>query len=114
MPLRPSSMSTRVTDETLDRVVQLVLESADPKQIIVFGSHSRDDASPDSDLDLIIILPHVESRFREMVRLRRALAPVRMPIDVLVYSEDDVRSRGDWLGTALHEALQHGKVIYAG
>jgi hypothetical protein len=29
-------------------------------------------------------------------------------------AEDDVRTRGDWLGTELHEALQHGKVIYVG
>jgi predicted nucleotidyltransferase len=107
-------MSAPAADETLDRVVQLLLEASRPSRIILFGSRARGEETPDSDLDLVVILPRVENHFREMVRLRRALAPVRMPIDVLVYSEDDVRARGGWLGTALHDALQHGKVIYAG
>jgi uncharacterized protein len=48
-----------------------------------------------------------------MVKLRRALTPVRMPIDILVYSEADVAARAQYVGTALYDALQEGRVLYA-
>jgi uncharacterized protein len=67
----------------------------------------------DSDVDLVVVEREVPSGYEEMVRLTRALAPLRMPIDVLVYSEADVAEKGEWLGTALHSALLEGEVLYA-
>jgi predicted nucleotidyltransferase len=101
------------TSEFIDRAVRLLVEAASPQKIILFGSVARGEQSRDSDLDFVVILPFVSNYFSEMVRLRRALKDIRMPIDVLVYSEDDVRVRGSWPGTALHEALQTGRVLYA-
>jgi uncharacterized protein len=89
--------------------VSLLVDAAQPQEIILFGSHARGEQTEDSDLDVIVILDKVSNRFDEMVRLRRALSPVKMPVDVLVYSEED---RGQWLGTILHEALQEGHVLY--
>ncbi len=99
--------------DVLDQVVRLLVDAAQPKKIILFGSYARGEQAPDSDLDLLVVLPHVPDRFTEMVRLRRALKPIRMSIDILVYSEDDLRTRGHFLGTALYEALREGKVLYA-
>jgi predicted nucleotidyltransferase len=96
----------------LKEVVRLLVDAAKPAKIILFGSYARDKQHADSDLDLVVILPEVSSRFHEMVRLRRALAPIPMAIDVLVYSKRDVQERGHFLGTPLYEALQHGKVLY--
>ena len=98
--------------DTLDEIVRLLVDSAHPSKVILFGSYARGTQTPDSDLDLAVILPKVASRFDEMVRLRRALGPIPMAIDVLVYSEEDVRKRGGFLGTALYEALQNGRILY--
>jgi hypothetical protein len=40
------------------------------------------------------------------MRLRRVMTPVRMPIDILVYSEANVATRTHYVGTALYDALQ--------
>ncbi len=104
---------TRPTSETIDRAVRLLVEAVHPQKIILFGSFARGDETPDSDVDLVVILPSVDNHFSEMVRLRRTLREIRMPIDVLVYSDEDVRTRGTWSGTALHEALHTGRVLYA-
>lgn len=101
------------TSELIDLAVRLLVEAACPQKIILFGSVARGEENRDSDLDFVVILHSVSNRFSEMVRLRRVLKDIRMPIDVLVYSEDDVRVRGSWPGTALHEALQTGQVLYA-
>jgi len=82
-----------------------------PVRVILFGSHARGDAGPRSDLDFAVIEPHVSSRHAEMVRLRRALAGLRVPIDVLVYSDAQVAEWGEVPGTVLHAALSEGRVL---
>jgi predicted nucleotidyltransferase len=64
---------TRPTSETIDRAVRLLVEAVHPQKIILFGSFARGDETPDSDVDLVVILPSVDNHFSEMVRLRRTL-----------------------------------------
>jgi predicted nucleotidyltransferase len=49
MPMRPDL----VPPELLERVVRYF----DPEAVILFGSHARGDAGPDSDYDLLVVLP---------------------------------------------------------
>jgi predicted nucleotidyltransferase len=39
------------------------------KQVVLFGSWARGDAHPESDIDLLVVLDEVESRWREMKRM---------------------------------------------
>ena len=96
----------------IDAAVRTLAEVALPERIIMFGSYARGDAREDSDLDLLVIERDVEDRAREMVRLRRALRPLRIPVDVLVYSAADVARWGNQPGSVLYWALREGKVIY--
>ena len=107
-----SQQVTPLTSELIEGVVARLREVANPRTIILFGSYSRGEETPGSDLDLVVILPEVHNHVYEMVRLRHALIDIDMPIDVLVYSESDVATRGAWPGTALHEALATGQVLY--
>ncbi len=95
------------------RIVEILVDAAHPTKVILFGSHARGDSHVDSDVDLVVVERDVPSRYEEMVRLTQALAPLRMPIDVLVYSEADVAEKGEWLGTALRSALLEGEGLYA-
>ena len=49
-----------------------------------------------------------------MVRLRRSLRGIDAPIDVLVYSEEQASAWGQVPGTAIHDALQEGRVLSGG
>ncbi len=92
--------------------VRALAEAARPERIVLFGSYARGDAQEDSDLDLLVIESEVADRAREMVRLRRVLRPLRIPVDVLVFSSDDVARWGDQPGSALYWALREGKSVY--
>ena len=62
------------TDQNIERAASRLAETAgSPVRVILFGSHARDDARPGSDLDFLVIEPHVSDRHAEMVRLRSAL-----------------------------------------
>ena len=65
-----------------------------------------------SDLDLLVVLSTVSDRHAEMVRLQRALAPLRIPVDVLVCSQRDIEEWGHVRGTALYPALKEGVILY--
>jgi uncharacterized protein len=101
-----------LTTEKLDAAIRLLSEAAGPARIVLFGSYARGDAREDSDLDLLVIEPLVEDRAKEMVRLRRVLRPLRIPADILVYSEEEVARWGGQPGSALYWALHEGKVVH--
>ncbi|MCU0836312.1 MAG: nucleotidyltransferase domain-containing protein [Chromatiaceae bacterium] len=93
-------------------VVNALAEAARPERIVLFGSYARGDARDDSDLDLLVIESEVADRAREMVRLRSVLRPLRIPVDVLVFSSDDAARWGDQPGSALYWALWEGETVY--
>lgn len=98
---------------TVDRaVLALLLAAPNAEQIFLFGSHARGDADEGSDLDFLVIESTVENRAQEMVRLRRALRPLRVPVDILVYSRDEVNRWGQQSGSALYWALREGRVMH--
>ncbi len=101
-----------MTPEQITAAVKRIADAAQPEQILIFGSHARGEARDDSDLDLLVIETDVADRAAEMVRLRRALRPLRIPVDLLVYSRSDVERWGNQPGSALFWALREGKVMY--
>jgi predicted nucleotidyltransferase len=74
-----------IDQATIERAVDSLLEAApDGSRVILFGSHARGDARPDSDLDFLVIEPRVADHRAEMVRLHHVLQPMRVPVDVPV------------------------------
>jgi predicted nucleotidyltransferase len=67
---------------------RLAAAARQPARVLLFGSHARGDAGPDSDLDFLVIERDVPNRHAEMVRLGREVASLGVPIDVLVVSEE--------------------------
>ncbi len=53
--------------ECLPEAVQRIARQFDPPRIILFGSWARGDARPDSDIDLLVVLPPVENKRRAAI-----------------------------------------------
>lgn len=101
-----------ITQPQIAAAVEQLALAARPQRILIFGSHARGEAREESDLDLLVIEAEVPDRAAEMVRLRRLLRPLRIPVDILVYSRAEVERWGNQPGSALYWALRDGKVVY--
>lgn len=92
---------------------RLAAAAGSPATIVLFGSRARGGARDDSDLDFLVIESHVESKLDEMVRLRDALPPLGVPVDVVVVSEEEATRRERVPSTLVHRALREGRVLVA-
>ena len=101
-----------IDERILQEVVTRILAAAQPKRVILFGSHGRGDADAGSDLDIMVIEPHVTDPYREIIRLHEAIGPVGVGVDVLVYSEAEYERRSQAPGTVLYWARKEGRTLY--
>jgi len=83
-----------------------------PLRIILFGSRARGEAGPDSDVDLLVVLPEVADKRQAAVAMRQALSDLPVCKDIIVTTPQEIAQRGGLVGTVLRPALREGKVIY--
>lgn len=61
-------------------------------------------------MDFLVIEDEVAWRAREIVRLQKALSPLRVPADILVISRAEA-SQAERASDAVREALTEGRVV---
>jgi predicted nucleotidyltransferase len=67
--------------------------------IILFGSQARGDAGPDSDVDLLVVMPVQGSLVEKRLEVRAALHSIPVPLDVVVTSPEEFawRKNRGWM-----------------
>jgi predicted nucleotidyltransferase len=106
------AMKRRAIKQNIDKMVKRLVDRFDPEQIILFGSHARGTAGPDSDIDLLVIMPVSGSKRAKQVEMRVALHDIRVPKDIILATPDEVARRRNIVGTIIRPALREGKVLY--
>lgn len=102
-----------VTPQKVQAAVEKIIEIAQPRQIILFGSYARGQMHRDSDLDVLVVAgTAVDNPRQESVRIRRGLRGISMPMDILVVAESKLKELADTPGLIYREALREGKVVY--
>ena len=99
-------------NDLIGDIVRRIVETAQPDKIILFGSRARGDARPNSDFDILVIKESSEPGYRRDAPLYVALAGLNAPVDVLVYTPEEVT---DWSAVPqafITTAVREGKVVY--
>ena len=96
----------------MDEIVRRIVETISPQKVILFGSQSRGDARPESDLDLLVIADSTQPRYRRSAPLYGALSDILVPMDILVYSPQEVKEWSEVPQAFVTTAVREGKVLY--
>jgi predicted nucleotidyltransferase len=114
----PTSSSPTCVDPA---AVAAVLAGVDPAplRVVLFGSRARGDARPDSDLDLLVVMPQARltplDKQVALKALRSALRPLRLPVgvDLVVVGQEDARRLAGSRWHVVARALREGQVLLA-
>jgi predicted nucleotidyltransferase len=109
--IRISEENSMIPWAVLEEFAAQIASCYAAERIILFGSQARGDARPDSDADILIIMPFDGSGLRKSVEILVRLSP-KFQIDLITRRSEDVRrsyADGDPL---IGEALEEGIVLY--
>jgi predicted nucleotidyltransferase len=95
----------------IDRTVRRIVKKFHPDQVILFGSHARGDAGPDSDVDLLVVMPMEGSVREKAIEIHLALHDFFTPIDIIVSTPERFAWRKNYAGTIERPAAMEGKVL---
>jgi predicted nucleotidyltransferase len=102
-------------DPALTEMLTRLIKTFQPERIYLFGSKARDDAGPDSDYDLMIVVPDDAPSERRRSRLAyQALRGTRTAADVLVWTRAAFDSRLHLSASLPATIVREGKLLYAG
>ncbi|PIS28371.1 nucleotidyltransferase domain-containing protein [Candidatus Saganbacteria bacterium CG08_land_8_20_14_0_20_45_16] len=106
-PIKPP-----VTASVLADITQRIVEKVKPEKIILFGSYAYGKPGKDSDLDLFIVK---KTKLRSKKRyglVSDALFPRLIPMDFVIRTPGEIKSRLKNFDPFLQDIISNGKVLY--
>ena len=88
-----------------------IVQQFRPECIILFGSHAAGTPGPDSDVDLLVVLPYEGKSWDMAARIRGQVRP-GFPLDLVARSPEEFRRRLAMGDLFLRDVTVHGKVLY--
>lgn len=86
-----------------------------PDKIVLFGSYAYGQPHPDSDVDLLVVMPFEGSPFRQAaVILSHVVRTVGvLPMDLLVRTAEQVQERLHMGDSFMRDIVERGRVMYS-
>jgi|SRR5579884_128428 predicted nucleotidyltransferase len=101
-------------EPALAEVVRRLIDAYQPERIYLFGSRARGDAGPDSDYDLLLIVPDGAPPERKHSKLAyQVLWGTRAAADVIIWEKSAFERRARVVSSLPATVLREGKVLYA-
>jgi len=103
-----------LTAEVLESIVQRIAANPDVEQVILFGSYANPSGmpTPDSDIDLLIIMESTQTPAQRALTVSRLLRPRPFPMDILVRKPDEITVALENRDGFFQEIMVHGKMLY--
>ncbi len=83
-------------------------------RIMLFGSRARKDYSANSDFDFMIITKTtlgISEKRSYKAQLRKNLASSKIPADILIQSEEEIKLKKEIVGHIVREVMKEGVII---
>jgi predicted nucleotidyltransferase len=98
--------------DLLEHVTRTIVDRFHPRRVILFGSRARGEARPDSDIDLLIEMETTRTPPERAIEVSAAFGLRPWPLDVIVYTPEEVQRLHGLAGTLLSVIEREGRVLY--
>jgi len=106
-------MNNNVTQE-LSEIVSRGVTAIQPERIYLIGSHAYGTVGPESDIDLLAVIPDSTQSIDEQERRAYlSLIGCRSPVDIIVLSHSQMAERVEVVSSLPYLAEHKGKLLYA-
>ena len=78
-----AQVKTRISLETIRKVIEPIVAQFHPQKVILFGSHAYGESTKDSDVDLLVVMETGESPLHVAARIVASLEHP-FPLDIIV------------------------------
>jgi len=103
----------QLTSEQLQELVNRIVAAVRPLRIVLFGSAARGEMGPDSDIDVMVIMPDGTHRRHTAEMLHRQFFGIPFGIDVIVTTPSDLEKYSHTAGLIYRTILEEGHELYA-
>ena len=120
MLVKPFQLNTKIrpvgckpVSKTLPQAVKKIAETLKPEKIILFGSYAYGTPTPDSDVDLLIVMKTRAKQKERYLTVARLLRPREFPVDIIVKTPTEIKRALSGKGNFfIQEIMSNGKVLY--
>jgi predicted nucleotidyltransferase len=106
-----NSFSDTIPMSAIRRFARQIVDLFRPDKIILFGSYAYGSPTPDSDVDLLVVMP-TRNQVEQAVRIDEAIEERDFPLDLFVRTPKTLEKRLRWGDCFLQEIVGGGKVLY--
>lgn len=100
-------------DAYLDSILSRLVDAYQPEAVYLFGSRARDQATPESDYDLLIVIAADAPTERRRSRLAvGALRGVGVAVDAVVMTRPEFERRRGVINSLPETVLREGRLLY--
>jgi predicted nucleotidyltransferase len=89
-----------------------IVRTFNPERVVLFGSYAEGHPTDDSDVDILVVMPHEGRDVEQAFKIRCAL-PRKFPLDLVVRTPEVVKHRLRENDTFLTSIWRTGKTLYA-
>ena len=100
----------RISFEIIEQITEKIVEQFSPERIILFGTYAYGEPTPESDIDLLVIMDTDEKETQKAMQIRKLLNPL-FGLDILVYTPENLRKRIAWGDSFLQEIIDRGRIL---
>ena len=100
------------TQIKIHEMVRRIVDNFKPEKVVLFGSYARGTAGPDSDVDLLVIMPIIGRKRDLRIKIRMHLHGLGIAKDIIVATPEEFESYHDIPGTVVRAARLEGKTLY--
>jgi predicted nucleotidyltransferase len=110
----PGRPIPRPDDPVVVEVLRRLVAAYRPERVYLFGSVARGDAGPDSDYDILVVIPDAAAPALHDERpAYEALVGTGVAVDVLVYGASDFYGRLPLKASLPSTVAREGRLLYA-